>query len=279
VSSFLGDHICAEQLRKYQKPPGRSGESKEGNNMSNKMNDKAPEIGKEEEILGVTPTAQTSASHKSAPPDFVERIGLMDREAIDELKYTLKTRLRRGRDRPLAKLARAEAELQTRSAALAKLSNVPQKKPDKRLLVHQLVRTVDTSCAPRTFAPELRNDVVGLYSSLQSGDPIESILDRLIVGMLNNVMACHARAAQTYDPRALDVNLRHAEKGSKAIVDLVQTRERRRNPNGLVVGSVNVEAGGQAILANVETLNSHSENETQSEPRSRSRSGRRCGDK
>lgn len=99
--------------------------------------------------------------------------------------------------------------------------------------------------------------------SLQSQDGIESILDRLIVAMSNSVMACHARAAETRDPRAIDVNLRGAEKGSKALIGLVEARERRRNPKQFVVEKLNVE---QAILANFETPSVRSADESQVEP-------------
>lgn len=140
--------------------------------MSNKMNKKVSYIGKDEEILRAIARAQSEASKRSEdsketafdPPGSDHRTDSADRQAMEELKHRLRTTRRWGPDRPLAQLAHAEAELKTRSAALAKLSNAPRKQPDRRLLVHQLVRTVATSSVPTTLAPELRNDVIGLYS-------------------------------------------------------------------------------------------------------------------
>jgi hypothetical protein len=163
--------------------------------------------------------------------------------------------------RPLRRLANAEAELQARSAALAKLSSMA-KEPDKDLLTRQLLRTVNTSYVPHSMAPKLGNDAIALYASLQSRNPVESILNRLLVGMTNSVMHCHARAAATHDLKAIDISLRHAEKGTRVIVELVKARKRRRSSKKVTVGKVNVNAGGQAIVGNVETRKRRSQNET-----------------
>ena len=233
--------------------------------MSNKMKSDTSEIGEKDELLHARPTGQTGAPDV-AVFDHAGSGGRTDSASCqapdmkasapptpDEVKDRLRRARRSGPHRPLARLAQTEAELQTRSAALARLSSPQQRRSDKNLLVHQLVRTVDTRYLPRTLAPELRNDIVGLYSALQSEDPIDSVFDRLIVGALNNVMACHARAAEAGRPQAIDINLRHAERGSKVIIELVEARERRRNPKQIVVRKVSVEAGGQAIVGNVKT--------------------------
>jgi len=148
---------------------------------------------------------------------------------------------------------------------LARLSSPEKKRPDPDLLIYQLTRMVNTNYFPKTMAPKLRGDVVALYSALQSSDPIDSILDRLLVAALISVMECHARAASTTNQAALDVNLRHAEKGTKAVIELVEARARWRSPQKVLVGNVNVTAGGQAIVGNVETSKRRSKSEARSD--------------
>jgi hypothetical protein len=164
--------------------------------------------------------------------------------------------------RPLQYLVNVEAELHARSAALAKLSSPVPKHPDKVLLTHQLVRTVNTNYVPHSMAPQLRSDAIALYASLQSRNPIESIENRLLVGMLNSVMHCHARAAATANLKAIDISLRHAEKGTRVIAELLRARKRRRSSKKVTVGEVNVNAGGQAIVGNVEARKKRSQNQT-----------------
>ena len=235
-------------------------------------------VGDKAKIVPAPRTGQARASHEAAfqLPDSDERTDLADRQSgtvkayaspsLDEVKDRMIAARRSGPSFPLEHLAKAEADLQARSAALTKLSSPQQKQPDKDLLIHQLIPTVNTSRAPRAVAPQLRNDAIALYSALQSRDPTDSILNRLTVAMSNSVMECHARAAETGNPKAIDINLRHTVKGTKAVIDLVEARERRRGPKQITVGKVNVEAGGQAI-GNVEThKQGHAENETRSHP-------------
>ena len=219
----------------------------------------------EAELLPATETAQTDASHEASlqHPDSGARTDLPNpprpdvkacaSPSLDDVKDRMTAARRCEPDRPLGHLAWAEDDLHARSAALTKLSSPQQKQPDKDLLVHQLTRTVNTSYVAKTMAPQLRGDAVALYSALQSRDPIDSILNRLTVAMSNSVMDCHARVAETSNPKAIDINLRHAVKGTNAVIDLVEAQARRRGPKQIMVGQVNVEAGGQAIVGNVET--------------------------
>ena len=170
----------------------------------------------------------------------------------DEVKARMVAARHSGPSRPLERLAQAEIDLHIRSEASAKLSIREQKRPDKDLLVSQLTRTVNTSFLGRAMAPKLRNDAVALYSALQPRDPIESILDRLLVAASIGAMHCYARAAATNDAKAIDINLRHAEKGTRVVIDVVEALAKRRSPKNSAVGNVNVEAGGQAIVGNVE---------------------------
>ena len=68
-------------------------------------------------------------------------------------------------------------------------------------------------------------------------------------------MALHERAARTLNSKALEVNLRYAEKLSRLTVDLIEARENRRSPKKVMVGTVKVEAGGQAIVGNIDSQN------------------------
>jgi hypothetical protein len=186
--------------------------------------------------------------------------------AVREAKARRKAERRRGPSRPLGALANAEADLHAHSAASAKLSPWQQRQPGKNLLNHQLLRAVDTSHASGWRADQLRNDAVALYSALQSEDAIESILDRLIVANSCSAMACHARIATTSNPKLVETFLRYAEKHSRVTIDLVEARDNRRTPKKVMVGNVKVEAGGAAIVGNVENQNRRcSENDANDE--------------
>lgn len=169
--------------------------------------------------------------------------------------YGVKERMRAahksGPSRPLSDLAKVEADFEIRSQDLQVLSAPKQKTPDKDLLIHQLTDPLNTSRANRTIAPKLRRNTISLYSALNSSDPLESILDRHIVTMSNAAMQCQSRGAFACNLKALDINLRHAEKMTKLVIELIEAREHRRRPNQVVVGNVNVEAGGQAIVGTV----------------------------
>lgn len=202
-------------------------------------------------------TTQSSGSEEAASPhDWEDRqsrdVKANTSPSADDVKERMKAAKRRGPSNPVAQLAHAEAELRAQSAALAKLSSARQTPPDPNVLIRQLARTVDTSRSPLTIAPRLRNETMALYTALQSGDPIDSILNRLIVAMTNTVMQSHGRALETRNPQAIDINLRHAVKGTKAVIELIEAKTRRRGSKQITVGKVNVEAGGQAIVGNVD---------------------------
>jgi len=151
---------------------------------------------------------------------------------------------------PLAILAHKEADLHAHSAA--KLSTFDERRPDPDLLVHQLVRAAGTRFGNSHKGTKLTGDAVALYSALQSRDPMESILHRLIVGLSNTAMDCLSRA-QTGNPRARELELRYANKSAATIGDLMKLRDTRRGQGGsnVTVGKVKVESGGQAIVGNV----------------------------
>jgi len=100
---------------------------------------------------------------------------------------------------------------------------------------------------------------VALFSALKSKDPIESILNRILVATNNSVMKCYARAVNSGNPKMFDIYLRHATKGTRAIIDIVETLERRRGPKGVVVEKFSVNAGGKAMVGNFEVVNERSD--------------------
>ena len=156
-----------------------------------------------------------------------------------------------GPSRPLAVLAGKERELHTHSAAVAKLPASQQKLPDKNLLVHQLMNSVNLG-AGGWRAQELNKEVFALYAALGSKDQVESILNRLLVSSMCQAMACHQRTNMTRNPKALETNLRFAEKFTRLTMDIINARENRHPPENIRIGTVNVETGGQAIGGNLE---------------------------
>jgi hypothetical protein len=161
---------------------------------------------------------------------------------------------RQGPPSPLAVLAAREVELHAVPAAIAKLSDFNERRPDPNLRVYQLANSVDTSFASRERGKELKADAIRLYASLRSRDPLESMLDRLIVATHNAAMNCFGRAAITSNTHAQQVNLRYGTKSADTFGDLMKLRDARRGESreSITVGDVKVEAGGQAIVGKVE---------------------------
>ena len=128
--------------------------------------------------------------------------------------------------------------------------------PDFGLLIHQVTYSV------RRGSEENRNwrlmdGAVGLYQSLEPQDPTESIIARLIVASTNATMDSLGRAAQCDDlSRARDLNLRYGLKAAPVVADLIKLlasyRGQSQGRQTVTVREVNVEAGGQAIVGNVE---------------------------
>jgi hypothetical protein len=99
------------------------------------------------------------------------------------------------------------------------------------------------------------NDAVDMHRRLSPQDPIESILGRLIIAVTNLSMDCLGRATQCHNALpALDLNLKYGMKGAAVVAELVKVFDSRRGhgPKKVTVGNVNVEAGGQAIVGNLE---------------------------
>jgi len=158
-------------------------------------------------------------------------------------------------NRPLARLAGIERNLdqQSRLRAITPKSN--RAIPDPDLSVQQVARTVGTAAvAGSTLSRKMKEDAVRLFKALNSSDPIESILDRLLVGLSNGAMECLAQANSSRNERAIAVNMGCAVKAASAIATLVKLRDdRRTGPRTVTVQGLTVESGGQAIVGNVQT--------------------------
>jgi hypothetical protein len=184
---------------------------------------------------------------------------------------------------PLSRLAQIEAHLSEHSAALAKLSesdatfaepdrvaggtphsnnfaglakapDFREKRPDKDLLVHQLTRLIPRrAVASQHQAQRLQSDVIALFASMGSKNSLESILDRLIVGVEVAAFDCLDRAAQPTDQRARDVNLRHGMKGAAIIINLMRFRDERRGQvsQSVTVGRLKIQSG-QPLIGSVQ---------------------------
>ena len=191
------------------------------------------------------------ADGKESPDPSV--LASIRRDRRNEVVARLKAS-RRGRgDRPLAQLATKEVELRETSTARAHLVAVQNKAVDPTLLGHQLSGSVDTPYASAHVRKQMRSDARRLYSAFESGDPVESIIDRVLVASTNVTLSCYERATLTQRPEARQVELRWAMKGAEVIGNLIKLRDLRRGagPQNVTVGSVNVEPGGQAIVGNV----------------------------
>jgi len=131
-----------------------------------------------------------------------------------------------------------------------------ERPPDGELLVEQLTGSVPVQQVSKYQAEKLMDGAVALYLSLKPHDPVESILARLIVAGTNASLDCLARATKCDDSvRARETNLRHGLKGTMYVDSLIKSLETHRGKgrSNVTVGQVKVEAGGQAIVGNVET--------------------------
>jgi len=124
------------------------------------------------------------------------------------------------------------------------------------LLVAQLTSSARVAAfsIPR-LEQRMMDDAIDLYRSLGPQDPIESLLGRLMIGVTNSSMDCLGRAARCNQSLpARDLNLRYGIKGTAVVADLVKVWESHRGQGrqNVTVGTVSVEAGGQAVVGNVE---------------------------
>ena len=96
-----------------------------------------------------------------------------------------------------------------------------------------------------------------LYQVLARKDAAEQMLSMLAVSVASASLDCLMKAtnAPSNYPEGRDHNLRHGLKGAAVAAELIKALDARRGrtPPTVTVGSVNVEAGGQAIVGNVDS--------------------------
>jgi hypothetical protein len=173
-------------------------------------------------------TVQVVSNDKqSTEPSALEQADRR-RQNRERVKARIKAACDSGTARPLAELAGTEAELNAHAAALTRLANYSDRRPDPNLLVHQLARTVNAHAGGH-LRTQLIGDTVSLYSALGSQDATESILHRLLVAVNNITLNCSYRAELASDPRARDVNLRNVMRGATTACIIVRLRDERRD--------------------------------------------------
>ena len=129
----------------------------------------------------------------------------------------------------------------------------PAVPPGRRLRQHQVIKTVGAGLGSH-YGQELKTDAVRLLIALQSSDPIEAIIDGLLVGSSNVAMKMLESAAHTTQPKTQAQSAAGAAKVIKGCIDLMTYRDQRRaGPQSVTVNAVKVEAGGQAIVGNVQS--------------------------
>lgn len=196
-----------------------------------------------------------------ATPTPVEKMAEQEADggsaAINAVAASAEEPNRQDPDPSLSTLASQEEtempRLPVEPAATAKSgpSCFDERPPDFDLLAQQLVNSV-----PHGGMEKLADGAVAQYLSLNPQDPIESMIGRLIVAGTNASMDCFGRAAQCNEsPHARDLNLRQGFKGSAVVGDLVRLWQsgRGQGSSKVTVGEVNVAAGGQAIVGNIQT--------------------------
>jgi hypothetical protein len=103
----------------------------------------------------------------------------------------------------------------------------------------------------------LAEGAVDLYHQLAPADAAGRLLSMLAVSVGSASLECLRQAATT-SPDYLerrDINLRHGLKGAAVAAELLKALDARRGnsvPRNVMVRDVNVEAGAQAIIGNVE---------------------------
>jgi hypothetical protein len=160
----------------------------------------------------------------------------------------------RGPSNPLLILATKEAALRVDAAALAELSRAQEFSPDQ-ILFQQLTGTVAGGPIDSWYQRKVVKGAIDLYSALGPRDVIDSIMARTIVGLTNATMDCFKRASQTSNPAAQELNLRYGMKGAGVLDGILQRYQNRGriSPPNVTVGEVTVEAGGKAIVGNLES--------------------------
>lgn len=121
------------------------------------------------------------------------------------------------------------------------------------------LQVTETHRVPSTLCDDARRqmqlDPVAYYASIGPSDALESALARVIVGVTNSAMDCLGRAARTDErQKSREVELGLGLKASQTLAELIGVfdKHRGRDRPKVAVGQVNVQAGGKAIVGNVQ---------------------------
>lgn len=146
--------------------------------------------------------------------------------------------------------------------------DIPEER--KVIKVHRLrdhlavAQVVAATNIPSGFDPSgewIGPSSVALYQDFQAADPVDSILARLMVGISDMSMDALSRAMRTNQFDVRELELKSATNGALVIVKLARVFDERRDraKQTVNVGQVNVEAGGQAVVGNVNSGSRDSE--------------------
>jgi peptidyl-tRNA hydrolase len=97
---------------------------------------------------------------------------------------------------------------------------------------------------------------LALLEEIKPQDGLEGMLAVQMVATHNAALECFKRAAYgEQTPQAFEVSLRHGEKLIAAFLRQMEMLDKRRGkgPQTVMVQSLNVEAGGQAVVGTVNT--------------------------
>jgi hypothetical protein len=151
----------------------------------------------------------------------------------------------------------SEAGEGTREKPIAKLGGDEKDKQYEKLVAANLL----VAAPGRFLADSKLNGLMSeasfdQYKSLATREGRQSMMSLLAVGVANASLDCLAQAMRLPMGEAAlrDLNLRHGLKGAGLAKEIITALDDLggEKPDKVMVGNVNVEAGGQAIVGTVE---------------------------
>jgi hypothetical protein len=132
---------------------------------------------------------------------------------------------------------------------------VPLTEPDAVVIAYQVTDSIHAPIGT-DFAIQrhLMHGSLALYAEIAPRDALESVMARLLVGLVNGGMDSFGRAARAGDWLvAREANLKVGIKSTLAATEVIKAfdNHRGRERQKVTVGQVNVQSGGQAIVGNV----------------------------
>ena len=121
---------------------------------------------------------------------------------------------------------------------------------------HLRLTAPDRDVFPTDEGVGISGGVLQLYCELNPRNPIEGMMATMLIAIFNASLGSIADGTRNdTPPHVRDVNLRHGFNGAKVFGDFLDRYQLMRGESqGTVrVGNVNVEAGGQAIVGNVQS--------------------------